>query len=130
MQLWYENTNICHSQSRQIDPMTLVDLLQVLEYQYQRTQALEAIGFEDKGDPTDVLLDYVLDALGAPPNDYLCRHGEFNRDELYDIFYDDYLRLRKFSDCHEALQHLALASKRFSEDTQFKTHETNNRLAN
>lgn len=129
MQLWYENANICHSQSRQIDSVTLVDLLQLLEYQYQRTLALEAIGLEDKGDPTDVLLDYVLDALGAPPNDYLCRHGEFSRNELYDIFYDDYLKLKKYANCKEVLEQLIIVAKKSAIETQFNRFDSTDRLA-
>lgn len=51
-----------------INDETLCDLLRIIEYQAQRSAMLDDHGFEDKGDPIDALYEYVLDALGVPPD--------------------------------------------------------------
>jgi hypothetical protein len=97
MKLWFEYESFNHSFERTIDRKTMLDLLAITAYQYRRSLQLEKLGMEDKGDPTDVLLDYVLDALGAPPNDFRNFGREFSRADLYELFYSDYVQKNKFT---------------------------------
>ena len=129
MKLWYENDAIYCSKTRTMDRQTMVNLLELLEYQQARSSALEQLGFEDKGDPTDVLIDYVLDALGAPPNEFTYRNKEYNRSFLYDIFYEDYVKCHKFKHCADALVELEKESLAAALETGYINDLTRQKLA-
>lgn len=89
------------SKKRQIDDETLVDLLRICEYQSHRSTALEDIGIQDNGDPTDALFTYVLDAVGVPPSgekklfsgeaERFSRECTFDREWFEELFYSEYL---------------------------------------
>lgn len=105
----------CRSIPRSIDDETLKDLLEFIEYQAVRTLSLDDLGIKDDGDPTDVLFTYVLDALGVPPDGYSNGDDVFGREFFSEVFYQEYLINRKYSDCYDVLQHLkehALDSRR------------------
>lgn len=110
MKLWFEYENLNRSLPRSIDRQTMIDLLSLIAYQSRRTFQLEQLGIEDKGDPNDVLLDYVLDALGAPPNEFKNFGREFDRNELYDLFYTDYILKNKYLTVEACLDELEQAA--------------------
>jgi hypothetical protein len=86
---------------RQIDDETLLDLLGICAYAARRSAALEDIYIEDRGDPSEVLWTYVLDALGVPTQGHLklltgdvpqfSRECSFNRAWFDTLFYGDFL---------------------------------------
>lgn len=89
------------SMTRQIDDETLLDLLGICVYAARRTEALEEINIEDRGDPTEALWVYVLDALGVPPQGHrklltgdlpqFSRECSFDREWFDKLFFGDFL---------------------------------------
>jgi hypothetical protein len=86
---------------RQIDDETLLDLLGICVYAAKRSEALEGLNIEDRGDPAEALWVYVLDALGVPPQGHrklltgdaarFSRECSFDREWFDKLFYSDYL---------------------------------------
>ena len=85
------------SKPRQIDDETLIDLLRICEYEAERLNVLEDIGFQDNANSAEVLYMYVLDALGVPPSEHkkmlsgevdrFSRECVFDREWFDELFY-------------------------------------------
>lgn len=104
---------------RTIDRETLIDLLNLTAYQSRRSLQLEQLGIEDKGDASETLLDLILDALGAPPNDFKNRGQEFDRNELYEAFYNDFILENRYKNTAHLLEALEQASAQAAQQWQF-----------
>jgi len=83
--LWLQDQKFARSIERQIDRSTLVDLLGVVIYEADRAARLEDAGFADQAPSVDCLFDYVLDALGVPPE-----LDGYSREPFSELFYNDY----------------------------------------
>ena len=83
--MWLREETFARSMERQIDRATLVDLLGIVIYQADRSSKLEDAGFVDQAPSVDCLFDYVLDALGVPPE-----ADGYSREPFNEIFYSDY----------------------------------------
>jgi len=89
------------SKERSIDDETLCDLLRIIEYQAERSSALEDIGIQDNASPEDALFVYVLDALGVPSEgdkkEFQGEHEAFLKDCTFsrvwfeELFYQEFL---------------------------------------
>ena len=97
------------SRERTIDDQTLIDLMQLVEFQADRVAMLNerndvSLGLAswlDMTDPVDALFGYVLDALGVPPHGVekaftgehanFSRTCSFSRDWFSERFFADYL---------------------------------------
>lgn len=89
------------SKPRSIDDQTLIDLLALIEYQSERQQQLEELGFQDHGGPEDGVFMMVLDALGVPPegsertfageHQRFSRTLKFSREWFEEQFFEGYL---------------------------------------
>lgn len=97
------------SRSRQIDDQTLIDLLQLIEFQADRVAminervdvSLGLASWLDMTDPVDALFGYVLDALGVPAegvekhfsgdHSKFSRVCRFSRGWFSERFFADYL---------------------------------------
>jgi hypothetical protein len=97
------------SRIRTIDDQTLIDLLQLIEYQADRVAmtndradvSLGLASWLDMTDPVDALFGYVLDALGVPAEgaekhftgerSSFSRVCRFSRDWFSERFFADYL---------------------------------------
>lgn len=83
--LWLRDKQFARSIERQIDRETLVDLLGIVVYEADRSAMLEDAGFADQASSVECLFDYVLDALGIPPET-----DTFSRESFEKLFYNDY----------------------------------------
>lgn len=83
--LWLQGQHFARSIERQIDRETLVDLLGIVVYEADRSAILEDAGFADQASSVECLFDYVLDALGVPPET-----DKFSREAFEKLFYNDY----------------------------------------
>ena len=83
--MWLREETFARSMERQIDRATLVDLLGIVIYEADRSSKLEDAGFVDQAPSVDCLFDYVLDALGVPPE-----ADGYSREPFNEIFYSDY----------------------------------------
>lgn len=83
--IWLREEPFARSMERQIDRATLVDLLGIVIYEADRSSKLEDAGFVDQAPSVDCLFDYVLDALGVPPE-----ANGYSREPFNEIFYSDY----------------------------------------
>lgn len=83
--LWLRDEKFARSVERQIDRNTLVDLLGIVVYEADRSSKLEDAGFADQASSVECLFDYVLDALGIPPE-----NDTFSREPFENLFYNDY----------------------------------------
>lgn len=83
--LWLQEEPFARSIERQIDRATLVDLLGIVIYEANRSAKLEDAGFSDQAPSVDCLFDYVLDALGVPPE-----ADGYSREPFNELFYNDY----------------------------------------
>ncbi len=83
--MWLREEPFARSMERQIDRATLVDLLGIVIYEADRSSKLEDAGFVDQAPSVDCLFDYVLDALGVPPE-----ADGYSREPFKEIFYSDY----------------------------------------
>lgn len=83
--VWLRDEHFARSVERQIDRETLVDLLGIVVYEADRSAKLEDAGFADQASSVECLFDYVLDALGIPPET-----DTFSRDAFEKLFYNDY----------------------------------------
>jgi hypothetical protein len=102
------------SKPRQIDDETLIDLLRICEYEAERLNALEDIGFQDNASSAEALYMYVLDALGVPPIghkkmlsgevDRFSRECVFDREWFDELFYQKkLLENDKYNYSHRAI---------------------------
>ena len=83
--LWLRDEAFARSIERQVDRATLVDLLGIIIYEADRSAKLEDAGFADQASSIDCLFDYVLDALGVPPE-----ADGYSREPFNELFYNDY----------------------------------------
>ncbi len=84
---------------RVIDEATIIDLLSIIEHEAERTRLLEEAGYLDQIGVHDVLYDYVLDALGVPPDQSALPSGDtFSRSGLEEMFYAGYLQHSEWDD--------------------------------
>ena len=83
--LWLRDEAFARSIERRIDRATLVDLLGIVIYEANRSSKLEDAGFTDQASSVDCLFDYVLDALGVPPET-----DGYSREPFNQLFYDNY----------------------------------------
>jgi len=83
--VWLRDEQFARSIARQIDRETLVDLLGIVVYEADRSAILEDAGFADQASSVECLFDYVLDALGVPPET-----DKFSREAFEKLFYNDY----------------------------------------
>jgi len=91
---WIEKLGWPVSRPRSIDEATMAGLLQYLEYQCARAAKLEDAGFSDNESVSDVLYDFVLDALGVPANESVHTTDPervFSREWFYELFFHDYI---------------------------------------
>lgn len=96
--LWLQDEQFARSIARQIDRETLVDLLGIVEYEADRSAILEDAGFADQASSVECLFDYVLDALGIPPED-----DKFSREAFENLFYNDYWLEHQFESLEQVL---------------------------
>ncbi|MBL4753721.1 MAG: hypothetical protein JKY52_09050 [Flavobacteriales bacterium] len=97
---WINEEEWCRSKSRTIDDATLCDLLRVIEYEAERTAALDELGIQDSASSNDALCIYVLDALGVPAENteqyFKGEHERFSKKCLFsrewfeELFYSEY----------------------------------------
>ncbi len=83
--VWLQDEKFARSIKRQIDKETLTDLLSIVIYEADRSSKLEDAGFADQAGSVECLFDYVLDALGIPPE-----NNSFSREPFEKLFYNDY----------------------------------------
>lgn len=95
---WLKNQPFARNAPRHIDRETMLDLLGIIKYEADRHTALEDVGFSDNEPSVDCLFDYVLDALGIPPES-----EEFSRQPFEMIFYNDYWLESQFASLEETL---------------------------
>lgn len=98
--VWLRDERFARTVERQIDRETLVDLLGIVVYEADRSAILEDAGFADQASSVDCLFDYVLDALGIPPET-----DTFSREAFEKLFYNDYWLEHQF----ESLEQVVLA---------------------
>lgn len=96
--LWLRDEKFARSITRQIDSETLVDLLRIVEYEADRSAILENSGFADQASSVECLFDYVLDALGIPPES-----DTFSRETFESLFYIDYWIEHQFESLEQVL---------------------------
>ncbi len=113
-----ENETFSQSAKRAIDRATLVNMLEMVQYETVRTEALEALGICDDGNPIDILFDYVLDALGVPPNDELVGGIPFQRLDLETIFYSEYLLDGQWESLSDVLDALTIEAEKVAKQWQ------------
>lgn len=99
--IYIKDQSWARSLPRQIDDETLLDMLGICVYAAKRSEALEDLNIEDRGDPSEVLWSYVLDALGVPPHGHrklltgevarFSRECSFDREWFDKLFFSDYL---------------------------------------
>lgn len=88
------------SRVRSIDDDTLSDMLGMIHYEADRASVLDQAGFDDFGSSTTVLLNFVLDAIGAPKegdekhwegeNGRFSRACRFSRVKFYELVFGDF----------------------------------------
>ena len=96
--LWLRDEQFARSIVRKIDRETLVDLLGIVVYEADRSAILEDAGFADQASSVECLFDYVLDALGIPPENDM-----FSREAFENLFYNDYWIERQFESLEQVL---------------------------
>lgn len=98
--LWLRDEKFARSIERKIDRNTLIDLLGIMEYEANRSAKLEDAGFVDQANSVECLFDYILDALGIPPE-----NDTFIREPFESLFYNDYWIEHQF----ESLEQVVVA---------------------
>lgn len=96
--VWLQDEQFARSIKRQIDKETLIDLLGIVIYEAGRSAKLEDAGFADQAPSVDCLFDYVLDALGIPPES-----KTFSREPFEKSFYNDYWLEHQFESLEQAV---------------------------
>ncbi|MCP3670355.1 MAG: hypothetical protein GY814_07960 [Gammaproteobacteria bacterium] len=81
---------------RTLDDETIIDLLSLIEVDAERSAQLEDAGFEDKLGLTDALYQYILDAVGFPPEGKQFGDQVFQRLYLEEMFYLEYINTAKW----------------------------------
>lgn len=96
--LWLKDQPFARSIPRTMDRDTMLDILGILEYEAKRSNALEEIGINDTASSVDCLFDFLMDAMGVPPET-----SAFKRHDLEKLFYSDYLLDHQYATLEEAL---------------------------
>lgn len=102
---WLKGQSFARSIKRAIDRNTLLDLMGIVIYEANRATALEDAGVSDDAPAVDCLYDYVLDAIGIPPES-----ATFSRAPFESLFYNDFWLEQRYGSLDEAL--LALEALR------------------
>lgn len=82
---WLRGQSFARNIKRSMDRETLLDLMGIIIYEADRSAKLEDAGFSDDASSVDCLFDYVLDALGIPPES-----ESFSRAPFEHLFYNDF----------------------------------------
>jgi hypothetical protein len=82
---WLSGQTFARNIKRSVDRETLLDLMGIVIYEADRSAKLEDAGFSDNASSVDCLFDYVLDALGVPPES-----ESFSRQPFEELFYTDF----------------------------------------
>lgn len=107
---WYADEPFARYRKRQIDDETLIDLLDLLVFQTRRGSALDEIGITDQSDASEMLLDYVLDALGVPGES-----ENFSREAFEEAFYDGFMTGRLERPTQDLLDELKVIALDYEE---------------
>lgn len=97
--VWLQDEKFARSIKRQIDKETLTDLLSIVIYEADRSSKLEDAGFADQASSVGCLFDYVLDALGIPPE-----NDSFSREPFEKLFYNDYWIEHQFESLEQLVE--------------------------
>ncbi|MEN6586989.1 MAG: hypothetical protein ABFE02_13195 [Sulfuricella sp.] len=108
--LWLQDEQFARSIERSIDRETLIDLLAIVVYEADRSAKLEDAGFADQASSVDCLFDYVLDALGIPPE-----NDTFSREPFEKLFYNDYWLEHQYP----SLQHAMLGLEQLRDTIKY-----------
>lgn len=73
-------------------------MLGIVEYEADRSAILDDAGFADQASSVECLFDYVLDALGIPPE---C--DTFSREAFEKLFYNDYWLEHQFESLEQVV---------------------------
>lgn len=98
---WLSGQTFARNIKRSIDRETLLDLMGIVIYEADRSAKLEDAGFSDDASSVDCLFDYVLDALGVPPES-----GSFSRRPFEELFYNDFWLDKAYDSALDALEAL------------------------
>lgn len=109
--LWLRDERFARSIERKIDKETLIDLLSIVVYEADRSSLLEDAGFADHASSVECLFDYVLDALGIPPES-----DTFSREPFENLFYNNYWLEHQF----ESLQQVVIGLEQLRDTIEIK----------
>ena len=98
---WLRGQTFARNIKRSVDRETLLDLMGIVIYEADRAAKLEDAGFSDDASSVDCLFDYVLDALGVPPES-----ESFSREPFEDLFYTDFWLDKAYDSAADALDAL------------------------
>lgn len=98
---WLRGQTFARNIKRSVDRETLLDLMGIVIYEADRSAKLEDAGFSDDASSVDCLFDYVLDALGVPPES-----ESFSRDPFENLFYTDFWLDKAYGSAADALEAL------------------------
>lgn len=98
---WLRGQRFARNIKRSVDRETLLDLMGIVIYEADRSAKLEDAGFSDDASSVDCLFDYVLDALGVPPES-----ESFSREPFEDLFYTDFWLDKAYDSAADALNAL------------------------
>ena len=98
---WLRGQRFARNIKRSVDRETLLDLMGIVIYEADRSAKLEDAGFSDDASSVDCLFDYVLDALGVPPES-----ESFSREPFEDLFYKDFWLDKAYDSAADALDAL------------------------
>lgn len=98
---WLKGQAFARNLPRSIDRETLLDLMGIVIYEADRAAKLEDAGYADEASSVDCLFDYVLDAIGVPPET-----ESFSRDPFENLFYTDFWLDKAYDTAGEALDAL------------------------
>lgn len=118
--LWLRDQRFARSIERKIDKETLMDLLSIVVYEADRSALLEDAGFADQASSVECLFDYVLDALGIPPES-----DTFSREPFENLFYNNYWLEHQF----ESVEQVVVALEELQEAIVSKSTDVEARRA-
>lgn len=98
---WLRGQTFARNIERSVDRETLLDLMGIVIYEADRSAKLEEAGFSDDASSVDCLFDYVLDALGIPPES-----ESFSREPFESLFYNDFWLDKAYGTAADALEAL------------------------
>lgn len=118
--LWLRDEQFARSIERKIDKETLIDLLSIVVYEADRSALLEDAGYADQASSVECLFDYVLDALGIPPES-----DTFSREPFENLFYNNYWLEHQF----ESVEQVVVALEELREAIVSKSTDVEARRA-